>query len=496
MERIGDSGQKCDPRFRRKQSHIDHTLARSSSILLCCALFVCLPFGIEGRTESWDTSVHDTVAEELEKGMQPSIQEEKPSVRIERPSEKRNFSLHVSGAPAREVIRTLAEMTGRNLVFSGDLSETVTASLDHVTPEEALTSVLASCGLSSRTEGSTLIVFNSKLEKNAVPGTRAFRLSYADAEEVAEGLGKVMEKGKVTFSPSANTVIISGTPRELMQAESLVKALDVPEKQVKVEAEVVAVNKSYAKDLGIDWDFKSLTGSASYDRDSWSEQRYVTDDSGNILYDSDGNPRIRNIERNGWDVTIPEGYAGISYGRSLAGHPYTFFFQAKLNALVTRGKAKVLARPSVVTMNGRKAEILIGSRIPVIVEHMENGVKTTATEYKDAGIKLTYTPIISRNDDITADVHAEVATPYLVPEMKAYRIITRSANTMVRLKSGDMLTIGGLIDKEQAKTMRKVPILGDIPLLGRLFQSHSTSTEESEIVIVIKADIVREDIRR
>lgn len=425
------------------------------------------------------------MAEELEKGMQPSIQEEKPSVRIERPSEKRNFSLHVSGAPAREVIRTLAEMTGQNLVFSGDLSETVTASLDHVTPQEALRSILASCGLFSRTEGSTLIVFNSKLEKNAVPGTRAFRLSYADAEEVAEGLGKVMEKRKVTFSPSANTVIISGTPRELMQAESLVKALDVPEKQVKVEAEVVAVNKSYAKDFGIDWDFKSLTGSASYDRDS-----------GNILYDSNGNPRIRNIERNGWDVTIPEGYAGISYGRSLAGHPYTFFFQAKLNALVTRGKAKVLARPSVVTMNGRKAEILIGSRIPVIVEHMENGVKTTATEYKDAGIKLTYTPIISRNDDITADVHAEVATPYLVPEMKAYRIITRSANTMVRLKSGDMLTIGGLIDKEQAKTMRKVPILGDIPLLGRLFQSHSTSTEESEIVIVIKADIEREDIRR
>lgn len=340
-------------------------------------------------------------------------------------------------------------------------------------------------------EGSTLIVFNGKLEKNAAVSTRAFRLNYANAAEAAGALKKVTEKEKVTFSPSSNTVIVSGTPQELMAAESIVRELDVPEKQVKVEAEVVAVNKTYAKDLGIDWDFKSLTGSASYDRDSWSEQRYVTDDSGNVLYDSDGNPRIRNIERNGWDVTIPEGYAGISYGRSLAGHPYTFFFQAKLNALVTKGKAKVLARPSVATMNGRKAEILIGSKIPVIVEHMENGVKTTATEYKDAGIKLTYTPIISRNHEITADVHAEVSTPYLVPEMKAYRIITRSANTMVRLKSGDMITIGGLIDKEQAKTMRKVPILGDIPLLGRLFQSHSTTTDESEIVIVIKADIVK-----
>ena len=158
--------------------------------------------------------------------------------------------------------------------------------------------------------------------------------------------------------------------------------------------------------------------------------------------------------------------------------------------MVTKGKAKVLAKPHVVTMNGRKADILIGSRIPVIVEHMENGVKTTTTEYKDAGIKLTYTPIISADNEITADVEAEVSTPYLVPEMKAYRIITRSANTMVRLASGQLLAIGGLIDKEEGKTFRKVPILGDIPLLGKLFQSHGKSLEESEIIILIRADVI------
>lgn len=196
------------------------------------------------------------------------------------------------------------------------------------------------------------------------------------------------------------------------------------------------------------------------------------------------------LEHDGWDVSTPEGYAGISYGKSLSGHPYTFFFQAKLNALISEGKAKVLAKPNVVTMNGRKAEILIGSKIPVIVEHLENGVQTTATEYKDAGIKLTYTPLISRKNEITADVNAEVSTPYLVPEMRAYRIITRSANTMVRLKSGDMITIGGLIDKEESRTFRKVPILGDIPILGKLFQSRGKSIDESEIVIMIRAEIL------
>lgn len=470
---------------------------KTGGIAFCCALFAWVSISSSSAASrdsgeiDMDSPVHETVAKELAAGVLPSPAEPMDAGEKKMISEDRNFSLHVKDAPAEEILRALAEMTGRNLVFSGNLGETVTASLDHVTPEEAMRTVLASCGLSARTEGNTMIVFNRKVSKQAGISARAFRLSYAEAREVAEGLKNVTAGGKVTFSPSANTVLVSGTPEELMQAESLVRELDVPEKQVKVEAEVVAVNKSYAKELGIDWDFKSLTGSASYDRDSWTEQHYVLDENGDIKTDKNGNPKVRSIEKNGWDVTVPEGYAGISYGRSLTGYPYTFFFQARLNALLTQGKAKVLARPNVVTMNGRKAEILIGSRIPVVVEHMENGVKTTATEYKDAGIKLTYTPIISQRNEITADVHAEVSTPYLVPEMKAYRIITRSANTMVRLRSGDMLTIGGLIDKEQAKTMRKVPILGDIPLLGKLFQSHSTTTDESEIVIIIKADIVK-----
>ena len=259
---------------------------------------------------------------------------------------------------------------------------------------------------------------------------------------------------------------------------------------MKVEAEVLAVNRSDAKSLGIDWDFQSLTGSADYDRETWSEQRIVTDSAGNIKYDDDGDPKIRNITHNDWKITTPEGYAGISYGKSVTGHPYTFFFQAKLNALITSGKAKILAKPNVVTMNGRKAEILIGSRIPVIVERLENGALTTATEYKDAGIKLTYTPLISEKDEITATLRAEVSTPYLVPEMRAYRIITRQADTMVRLKSGDEIVIGGLIDKETTETFRKVPILGDIPLLGKLFQSKSNSVEESEIIIIIRAELL------
>ncbi len=392
-------------------------------------------------------------------------------------------------APLREVLMTLADMAGKNIVFSGDMTGSVTADLTGVTAGEALLAVMLAHGLTSREENGTLIVYANK-EDTKTQTFETIRLSYANAPEVAEKLHNLSDKLKVTAETGSNTLIVAGPPAILAEASRIAEAVDRPEKQVKVEAEVLAVNRSDAKSLGIDWDFQSLTGSADYDRETWSEQRIVTDSAGNIKYDDDGDPKIRNITHNGWKITTPEGYAGISFGKSVTGHPYTFFFQAKLNALITSGKAKILAKPNVVTMNGRKAEILIGSRIPVIVERLENGALTTATEYKDAGIKLTYTPLISEKDEITATLRAEVSTPYLVPEMRAYRIITRQADTMVRLKSGDEIVIGGLIDKETTETFRKVPILGDIPILGKLFQSKSHSVEESEIIIIIRAELL------
>lgn len=401
------------------------------------------------------------------------------------------ISLHLDRAPVREVLQNLADMAHTNIVFSGTIEGTVTANLEQVTPREALDAVIRSQGLATAASGPALIVYGGEM-KHAAVLSESVRLSYADAAEVAESLKSISDNLDVSANPGANAVILSGSTDQLFQAKQVLRALDRPEKQVKVEAEVLAVNTADIKELGIDWDFQSLTGSAEYSRDTWSEQVPVTDAEGNIKYDDDGYPKTRYREYSAWKAVVPSGYAGISYGKSVSGHPYTFFFQAKLNALISEGKAKVLAKPNVVTMNGRKAEILIGSKIPVIVEHLDNGVRTTSTEYKDAGIKLSYTPRISESDDITATVSAEVSTPYLVPEMKAYRIITRQADTMVRLKSGDEIVIGGLIDKETSTIFRKVPILGDIPLLGKLFQSKKTSVEESEIIIIIRAILVND----
>lgn len=491
-------GEKNSPVIIGSRKSFFGTALRHTAFLFAGTLFFCFPFSVNAENRmpemKLETSAHETMEATLRQSMEGRKGEKAKSYltkhAVTEEKEPSDFSLHVKNAPIQEVLRSLAELTGKNIVFGGTVTGSVTADLDHVTPKEALHAMLVSQGLIAREEGSTLIVVGESAMKNGGRATKSYKLSYAEAKEVAEGLRQLSDSVHVAYNQTANAVILSGTPLEIMETAAVLRSLDVPEKQVKVEAEVIAVNRSHSKELGIDWDFKALTGSGEYRRESWNEQRYVTDDAGNIKYDKNGNPRMRNIEHDGWNVKIPEGYAGISYGRSVAGHPYTAFFRANLNALVSTGKARILARPNVVTMNGREAEILIGNKIPVIVEHVDNGVRTTTTEYRDAGIKLTYTPRISADGEITANVNAEVSTPYLVPEMRAYRIITRQANTLVRLRSGDMLTIGGLIDKEENKTFRKVPILGDIPLLGKLFQSKSRSVEESEIVIIIKAEIL------
>ncbi len=398
--------------------------------------------------------------------------------------------VRADNAAVRDVATGLARLGGYNLVMADDVEGNVTLYLRDVTADEAMNMLATAAGLSVQREGSTWIIGGREVATDSARSAAVIPLQFADPAEIRESLTAVIPEKRIRIHPAANAVIVHANAREAMQVRELVKKLDYAYQQVKVEVEVLAVNREHLKELGIDWDWQSLTGSADYTRSHRREQTYRRDVAGNIMYDVDGNPLLHNIEREVFDVSIPKGYASIQFGRSVAGFPYSFFFRAKLNAMVADGKAEILARPNIMTMNGHEARILIGNKIPVLVDRIANGETTTTTEYRDAGIQLLYTPRINADGDITADVHAEVSTPYLVPEMKAYRIVTREASTTVRLRAGETLTIGGLIDREVINTKRKVPLLGDIPLLGKLFQSEHRSVSESEIIILIHAEVV------
>lgn len=399
--------------------------------------------------------------------------------------------VHADQAPVREVITGLARLGDYNLVMGDDVQGRVSLNVRGVTPADALAMVATAADLAVTERGGTWIVNGGEVKADGAKAATVLPLRYAKAADIRESLTALLPEEHVRTNAAANSVIVYGNPREVALARELVEKLDYAYQQVKVEVEVVAVNRDHLKELGIDWDWLSLTGSADYSRERLSERVYRKDAAGNVMYDADGNPMMTTIESSGWKVDMPEGYGSIQFGRTVAGHPYSFFFQAKLNALVADGKAEILAKPNIMTTNGHEARILIGNKIPVLVEKISNGETSTTTEYRDAGIQLLYTPRINENGDITADVHAEVSSPYLVPEMRAYRIVTREANTTVRMRAGETLTIGGLIDREVMHTKRKVPILGDIPLLGKLFQSDKRSVSEAEIIIFIRAEIVK-----
>ena len=169
---------------------------------------------------------------------------------------------------------------------------------------------------------------------------------------------------------------------------------------------------------------------------------------------------------------------------------YNAYLDARVDALLSRGKAKLLSRPNITTLQGREAVIRIGGEVPVPVQTTANDITTSTIKYREAGIILSCTPRVNDAGEIMAAVHTEVSSPLYVDDIKAYRFQTRSADTHVRLKDGETMVIGGLIGSEEARRLSKVPFLGDLPVLGHFFRHTSSSRTESELLIFLTARIL------
>ena len=278
---------------------------------------------------------------------------------------------------------------------------------------------------------------------------------------------------RVFVNPEVNALVLYGTPTEYERVKNLLAALDVELKQVSVEAKIIAIDKNESKNLGVEWMWSTVP--------QYPERRLTSYDSYNSYRE-----RIE-ITRNANDST---GYGIIRFGRGPEGTPFEFYYGARINALVTDGKAKILSRPNVMTVQGREAVINVGSSVPVPKISSNNTATTTEFDYRDAGIILKYTPRINSDGTITATIHTEVSTPQYVADMQAYRFNTRSADTTVTVRDGEPMIIGGLIGAEEERSVSKIPFLGDLPILGALFRNHRKSKTESELIIFLTAHVL------
>lgn len=245
--------------------------------------------------------------------------------------------------------------------------------------------------------------------------------------------------------------------------------------QIRLEAQIIEINSDYTKNLGIQY---------------WSQTPGASSSSGS----SSNNPNN--------DITV--GTAGLFYGGEdfsssrkhggwLGSHVANV--NVTLQALINEGKARILSRPSITTMSGKTANILIGGRIPIPVSDGNGNVSIDWHEY---GVKLNIEPVVDSEDKITSKVHAEVSTldyshGVKIDSFSVPGIATREAESEVNVRSGMTMAIGGLINSEDAKIVSKIPLLGDLPIIGRFFRHTSNTRDKRELIILITPTLVADD---
>ena len=418
-------------------------------------------------------------------------------------------TMSVADANLGVVLAEVARMGNANIVINVKPAETITVTFDKVPFETALYYIARTKGLSiDKKSGNTYVVTSAEEMEKGFREVKVFPLKYARADHIKNvivgggksdsefavenpgastgtdaGTLKVSAGGATASSAnkegmkglvintdaSTNSLIAFGTPEQIDKMYRLLQELDVPYQQVLLEAQMVSLSKNASKALGIDWNWGALTTSSASTSTSSSSTSTTT---------------------SYFPMFMVTGGDGKSYSMGV---------NTALNALITSGDGKLLARPNVLTFNGNKATIFVGDQLPIVTPNASTsgGAITYTTSYKNAGITLSYVPRINEDNQISASVFVEVSTPVSVTldvggqKTTAYQITTRSAQTNVRMKDGDTLVIGGLISSSDVKSFNKVPLLGDLPVLGKLFQSISKSKNETEVVIFLKAKIVK-----
>lgn len=278
----------------------------------------------------------------------------------------------------------------------------------------------------------------TKAEADAMV-TRVYKLNYATPTDVKAALAEVTG-AKMSIDPRTSSIVVTAKISEHEQIVGLIDELDIELAQVFFEASLYELSGDAGKRLGIDWTINKLVF----------------------------------------------GYNTLSQLATVS-----LDFDNKIAALASEGKAKLISKQHTFTVDGKAGRMLIGDRIPVIVQRVEQGQVVNSVEYINAGIELSIIPKVSYDGSITAEVKPIISsivgwTPQNYPQIR-----TRELETIVTVKNGESAIIGGLFSQEEIETVTKVPILGDIPLIKELFTKRGTDTKDQEIIIVITAWTIR-----
>ena len=435
------------------------------------------------------------------------------------------LTLNFQDIETRAVLQLLADASGQNIVVSDSVSGSVTLRLQNVPWDQALDIVLRTKGLDKRKNDNVIIVAptaelaarekeelaaRQDVQELAPLRSEYLQVNYAKAADLA-GLiksqgdsGLLSKRGAVTVDERTNTLLLQDTADRLEDIRRLVGTLDIPIRQVQIEARVVIVSDDFSRELGARAGFSAFnvvgnnlgytSGSALANDQAIGDflERANDADPTNdgvpfVFSDSPGVAPPR------YNVNLPVASPAGSLAYSLLGPD--FLIDLELSAAQAEGRGEVISTPRVITANQREAVIEQGTEIPY-QESSSSGATTIS--FKKAVLSLKVTPQVTPDNRIILDltVKKDSVGQIIVggAGQQVPSIDTRTVTTQVLVNDGQTVVLGGILETERRETEKKVPYLGDVPVLGRIFKTTGRTNNKDELLIFVTPKILREGV--
>lgn len=419
------------------------------------------------------------------------------------------LSLNFQNIEVRTVLQLIADFTGLNLVASDSVGGSITLRLQNVPWDQALDLVLKTKGLGQRQMGSVLLIApaeeiaaREKVELEAVRQveelaplvTEYMQLKYAKAADLAELLtseqGLLSERGTAVVDSRTNTLLMKDSAKNLEKVREALTMLDVPVRQVLIEARIVVANTTVGEELGVQW------GGAGFKNngDNWTTfggSKTTLTEGNQILFDrAASGSSTQTIDLENSDV-VDFGVTDASASTFAIGYQTAdFLLDLELSAIETEGRAEIVSQPRVITADGQTASIESGTEIPYL-QASSSGASNVA--FKSAVLRLEVTPQITPDDRIIMDL---VINQDSVGELTTAgpAIDTNAVETQVLVENGETIVLGGIFRSEEITQVSKTPFFGDLPLIGALFRRTSQQEEKSELLVFITPRLVKETL--
>lgn len=407
------------------------------------------------------------------------------------------LSLNFQDIDVRSVLQLIADFTNLNLVASDTVQGGITLRLQNVPWDQALDLVLKTKGLDKRKIGNVLLVApadeiaarerqelesQKQIAELAPLRRELLQVNYAKAADIAKlfqsvtsAEAKVDERGSITVDERTNNIIAYQTQDRLDELRRIVAQLDIPVRQVMIEARIVEANVDYDKSLGVRW------GGSVQNKGNWNTSGVSNGANASSTIGTPGSTSTNS-------PFVDMGTAANTSGIGIAFITDNVLLDLELTAMEKTGNGEIVSQPKVVTSDKETAKILKGTEIPY-QEASSSGA--TSVSFKEASLSLEVTPQITPDNRIIMEVKVTKDEPdYLNKVQDVPPIKKNEVNAKVLVNDGETIVIGGVFSNTQSKVVDKVPFLGDVPYLGRLFRRDVVSEKKSELLVFLTPRIM------